>query len=355
LFRKNQNQLGKMKSIKLSISFCLALFMALGLAEISNAQDEVRAEAVELYNEAQELAGNNQFGDAIAMYREALLISQEHAGLSDITDLIVERLPRVYASRASNAYREYQSARTMESVNSAIDYFKASRDAAQEFGDAQVEQQATNAIPQLYYIRGILNFRAENFDASMADLDEAIALNSNYAAAYYQKGIVQKQIDPEDIESFMYWYDRAIEIAENVNDTRTLNSARSGARDELIFRAVNIAEERRFARAIELLEMVENYDASSYEAHYRLSEIYNERGNWSSAESSARRSLELHTGGAADKAKIYFELGTALKGQGRVEEACSAFENARFGNFTDPANHELQFELRCEGHSPTGN
>ena len=344
-----------MKSTKIILSYCLAIFLAFGLAEVSNAQDEVRAEAIELYNDAQQLAGNNEFSEAIAFYREALTISREHEGLSDIADLITERLPRVYASRASNAYREYQSARTMSSVDTALEYFKASRDAAQEFGDAQVEQQASNAIPQLYYIRGILNFRAENFEASMSDLDEAIELNANYAAAYYQKGIVQKQIDPEDIDAFMYWYDRAIEVAENVNDTRTLNSARSGARDELIFRAVNIADDRQFNRAIELLNRVENYDASSYETHFRLSEIYNERGNWSSAESSARRSLELHTGGAADKAKMFFELGTALKGQGRIEEACSAFESARYGNFTDPANHELQFELRCEGHSPTGN
>ncbi|TVR16940.1 MAG: tetratricopeptide repeat protein [Balneolaceae bacterium] len=341
-----------MKSTKLYISLCLALFMALGLAEITNAQDEARAEAVELYNEAQELATNNQFSDAISIYREALSISREHAGLNDITDLIEERLPRVYASRAINEFRTFQNDRNISTLTNTIEYFKTARTAADEFGDAQVAQQATNNIPQLYFQRGVLNFRAENFDAAMADLDEAIELNPNYAAAFYQKGIVQKQIDPEDLEAFQYWYDRAIEIAENVNDTRTLNAARNGMRDELIFRAVTIAEQRQFNRAIELLNKVENYDPASYEAHFRLSEIHNERGNWSSAESAARRSLELHTGGTADKAKMYFELGTALKGQGRVEEACSAFENARFGSFTDPANHELQFELRCEGHTP---
>jgi hypothetical protein len=53
-------------------------------------------------------------------------------------------------------------------------------------------------------------------------------------------------------------------------------------------------------------------------------------------------------------AKIYFELGMAYKGLGQKENACSAFENARYGDFTDPANHELQFELKCEGHTPTG-
>lgn len=344
-----------MKSLKIYLSYCLALFMVFGLAEMSKAQDDVRSEAVELYNNATELAGNNEFDDAIVFYREALAISREHEGLSDITDFIVERLPRVYSSRAVNTYREFQNNRNIETLSRSIEYFESARDVANEFDDAQVEQQATNNIPQLYYQRGLLNFRAENFDESMADLDEAIELNPNYAAAYYQKGIVQKQITPNDVDAFIYWYDRAIDVAENVNDNRTLNSAKSGARDELIYRAVNLADERNFNRAIELLQRAEEYDPSYYEPHYRLSVIHNERGNWSSAENSARRSLELHTGGAADKAKIYFELGTALKGQGNVESACDAFENARFGNFTDPANHELQFELRCEGHSPTGN
>ncbi len=342
-----------MKSLKIILSFCLTLFLVLGVTQLSQAQDDARAEAIQLYNSAQELAGNNEFQDAINMYREALDVSRNN-DLDDIIELIEERLPRVYASRASNAYRQYQSERTLSSVNSALDYFKLSRDAAEEFGDQQVAQQATAAIPQLYYIRSVLHFRQQNLNDAMEDLDMALELNPNYAAAYYQKGIVQKQIDPDDVDEFMQWYDRAIEVAQQINDNRTLENARNGARDELIFRAVNLKDERQFNRAIELLNRVENYDPSSDEAHFRLAEVYNERGDWANAERHARQALEYHTGGVADRAKIYFELGTSLKGQGSIESACSAFENARYGDFTEPANHELQFELKCEGHTPTG-
>lgn len=327
--------------------------MVFGLAKTTVAQDEARTEAIQLYNDAQELAGGNEFTGAIELYRDALQISRAN-NLTDITELIVERLPRVYQTRASNAYRDYQSQRTMQSLNRALDYFKASEQAAGEFNDTQVAQQAAGAIPQLYYIRSILHFRQDNLTNAMEDLDIAIEMNPNYAVAYYQKGIVQKQMTPNDVDAFMQWYDRAIEIAQNTNDTRTLNNARNGARDELIFRAVNLADERRFADAVALLNRVEEYDPNSYEAKFRLAEIANLRGNWSNAETNARRALDLHTGGVADKAKIYFELGTALKGQGNFEAACSAYENARFGPFTGPANHELQFELKCEGHTQSG-
>lgn len=340
-----------MKTYKISLVLSLMFVMLISITQSVYAQDEARAQVVPLYNEAQELAGNNQFDDAIDAYRQTLDLARQNQ-LDDIVGFIEERLPRVYASRASNAYRTYQSSRTLESANTALDYFKDSQEAAVEFNNAEVKQQADMAIPQLYYVRSIHNFRQDNLDDAMSDLDNAINLNANYAAAYYQKGIVQKKMTPNDVDGFMRWYDMAIEVASRVNDNRTLQSAREGARDELIFRAVNLADERRFADAIELLQRVEDYDDSSYEAQYRLAEIHNMRSNWSSAESSARRALELHTGGVADKAKIYFELGTSLKGQGNFDAACTAYENARYGGFTEPANHELQFELKCEGHAP---
>lgn len=339
-----------MKSLKIILSYGLVLLFTLSTANTVFAQDAARTEAIELYNEAQELAGANQFTNAIDLYRDALDVATSNE-LNDIVELVEERLPRVYGSRASEAYRTYQSERTVTSVDNAIEYFRESQEAGREFGDQQVEQQATGAIPQLYYVRSILNFRQEDHAAAMTDLDQAIELNSNYAAAYYQKGIVQKAMTPEDEEAFLQWYDRAIEVAEQVGDDRTLNSALNGAAEELIFRAVNLAEGRDYDQAIELLNRVENYDPSSNEQHYRLAEIYNQRGDWSSAETHASQALELHDGGVADKAKIYFELGTALKGLGQNEGACSAYEDARYGNFTEPANHELQFVLKCEGHS----
>jgi tetratricopeptide (TPR) repeat protein len=342
-----------MKSVKIYTTQILTVLLLFGFAEMSHAQDEARTEAIQLYNNAQELAGNSNFDEAIQFYREALDISREN-NFTEYTDLIVERLPLVYANRASQSYRNYQQERSVESINQAIEDFKASRDAADEFGNSQVAQQASGAIPQLYYVRSILHFRQQNYEDAISDLDQAIELNSNYAAAYYQKGVVLKNMDRENLDAYKPLYDQAIEVAQRVGDNRTLENARTGARDELIYQAVQLSEDRQFSRAMELLNRALNYDDSSAEVYYRMAEISNKRGDWAEAETAARQSLELHTGGVADKAKIYFELGTSLKGQGEFENACSAFENARYGEFTEPANHELQFELKCEGHTASG-
>ncbi len=342
-----------MKSMKILLSQALVILMMFGVVELSYAQDEARSEAIQLYNQAQELAGQSQLTDAIALYRDALGIARENQ-LDDIASLIEERLPSIYATRAQNAYRQYQSEKTIASIDTAIEYFRESQEAAEEFGNDQIAQQAMGAIPQLYYVRSILNFRQENYDASMADLDTALEMNSNYAAAQYQKAVVMKRMNPSDVEAWLAQYDTAIEVAESTNDTKTLNNARENAAEELVYRAVNLSEERQFDRAVELLNMATEYNNSSAEIPYRLAEIANKRGNWSKAATEAREALDLHSGGVADKAKIYFELGTALKGQGEFTDACSAFENARYGEFTEPANHQLQFELKCEGHTATG-
>lgn len=342
-----------MKSLKLILTQCLAVIMMLGFAELSIAQDEARGEAIQLYNQAQEVAGENQFDDAISLYRDALSVAEENE-LTDIVELIEERLPRIYNSRAGNAYQEFQSERSLETVSRAVEYFQESQEVAEEFGNEELAQQARGAIPQLVYVRSVVHYRQENYEDAMADLNEALELNPNYATAQYQKAVVMKQMNPSDVEEWLAQYDTAIEVAQEVDDSETLENARENAAEELVYRAVNLSEERQFDRAIELLNMAREYDETAHEIPFRLAEIANKQANWSDAETYANESLDLHTGGVADKAKIYFELGTALKAQGENEPACSAFENARYGDFTEPANHELQYELKCEGHEPSG-
>lgn len=340
-----------MKSFKLILTQCLAIVMMLGFAELSIAQEEARGEAIQLYNQAQEIAGQNQFDQAITLYRDALSIAEENE-LTDIVELIEERLPRIYASRASSAYQQFQSERTIASIDRAIEYFRESQEVAEEFGNDQVAQQAVGAIPQLYYVRSVINFRQENLEQAMDDLNTALEMNPNYATAQYQKAIVMKRMNPSNVEEWLGQYDLAIETAQQTNNNEILDNARESAREELVYRAVNLSEQKQFDRAIELLNMAKEYDESAYQIPYRLAEIANKRANWADGETHAREALDLHTGGVADKAKIYFELGTALKGLGQSEAACSAFENARYGDFTEPANHELQFVLKCEGHTP---
>ncbi len=342
-----------MKSYSQFLSVLIALALAFGIAQSATAQEDMRAEAVTLYNEAQDLAGANQLEDAIDTYRAALDIANENE-LEDISERIIRQLPRVYYSRATRAFQQYQQERSIEAADRAIELFTDAREAGEEFNDEQVVQQTTRALPQLYYLKSTIQFRNDDLEDAMASLDRALELNPNYPTAYYQRAIVYKKQNPADIDQTIEYYDRAIELAEQLGDDRTLGNARSSAAEELIFRAVNLKDEGRYNRAIELLNMVDKYDSESADAHYRISEISNTRGNFEHAIEHANKALEFETGGVTDRAKIYFELGTAYKGLNQVTNACDAFENANYGDFSEPASHELRFELECEGYSASG-
>lgn len=338
-----------MKSFSKILPALLLLAMILGLSQQVTAQD-ARGEAVTLYNQAQELAGSNELEDAIATYRDALEIADENE-LQDISDRIRTNLARVYYTRASQAYQQFQQARSVPAVNTAIEYFEDAQDAGEEFNDEQVVQQTTRALPQLHYLKSTIQFRNENYDAAMSSLDTAIELNPNYPTAYYQRAIVHKKQYPSQTDQTFEYYDQAIELAEQLGDNRTLNNARTGAAEELIYRANNLKDNNNYSRAVELLNRVPNYDPDNADAYYRLAEVQNLQGNYSQAIENANQALEYETGGVTEKAKIYFELGTAYKALGQNGNACSAFENANYGEFSDPASHEMEFVLECEGYS----
>jgi len=335
------------------LSVLIVLALALGATTSATAQEDLEGEAITLYNNAQELAGAGELLDAIETYRAALDIAQEN-DLEDIEERVIGQLPRVYYSRASRAFQQYQQERTVEAADRAIKYFTDAKEAGEEFGDDRVIQQTTGALPQLYYLKSTVQYRNENYAAAMESLDKALELNPNYPTAYYQRAIVHKKQNPEDIDQALVYYDRAVELAQEVGDNRTLNNARQSAAQELVYRAVTLKDNDRYSRAIELLNLVENYDSEYADAYYRLAEIHNLRGNFEQAIKHANRALELETGGVTDKAKIYFELGVAYKGLNQQENACNAFENANYGDFSEPSSHELQFVLECEGYSSTG-
>lgn len=339
-----------MKSYSKILPALLLFAMILGFTQQATAQEEARGEAVTLYNQAQELAGSGELEDAIATYRDALDIADNNE-LQDISDRIRTNIARVYYTRASRAFQQFQQDKSIESVNTAITYFEEAQDAGEEFNDERVVQQTTGALPQLHYLKSTIQFRNEDYDAAMESLDTAIELNPNYPTALYQRAVVHKKQFPNETDQTFEYYDQAIELAERAGDNRTLNNARSGAASELIFRANNLKDDENYSRALELLNRVSQYDSESADGHYRLAEVHNLMGNYNRAIEHADEALEYESGGVTAKAKIYFELGTAYKALEQTGNACSAFENANYGDFSGPASHEMEFVLECEGYT----
>lgn len=327
------------------------LLIVLTLTFSVQAQDQTAA--ITAYNEARELAQSKKYSDAIDKYSEAIEIaSQLGADGEDIKNRSEKQIPKLYFTIAVDAFNEFRSGPSLEKLDAAIELFAQSEEIGVTSGDTDVQRKSTSVLAQLNYQKGIMLFKRELFVEAEAALDEAIRINANYAKAYYQKALVHKKNSPEDVDGIMSWYDQAIAIAIQVNDSEVERLASESAHGDLLFRGAKAIEAGNLTNAIELLKLSLDYFSKSSDSYYRLAEASNKLSRYSDAITYSNQALALEQGGNTDKAKIFFELGLANQMLDNKGEACSAFESAAYGSFKSPSEHKMEFELKCSSTQP---
>jgi tetratricopeptide (TPR) repeat protein len=305
-------------------------------------------DAVNLYNAADEQARAKDFDKAIESYMEAAKIGEE-LGTPQGTDIKTrseQQIPKVQINKAGSVFNAFRSSKQIPDLDKAIVEFEKTVELAQQYDDQRVLQTAQGYVPQLYYQKGTMLFKREMFEEADAALNSAIQANSNYAQPYYTKGLVAKKLS-DDVNDALRWFDQAIAVADQTNKGQISRQAKTAAHDELLFRGSKLIESKNYNDAIELLNLATEYDSESSDAYYRLSEAYNKQSKYDSAIQNAKTALQYEKGGKTDKAKIYFEMGFAYQMKGSKAEACSAYTDAAFGSFKAPAEHSMEYELKC--------
>lgn len=340
-----------MKVLKTSLCAALLVLMAFQV----QAQD--RTQAVQLYNQGLEQAQSNDYEAAVSTFTQVISVAEQLGPEGeDIKGNAESQIPKMYYGLARAAYQEFQSSRDIESLDRAISAFRDVVEISEEYNDDRYVSTARGAIPQLYYSKSVLYYSQEDFEASEEAVDEALNLNSNYAAAYYQKAKIFKKVNDTDgdgiidqgIDQMIEWYDRAIQVAGATNKPDISDRAREAAHDELLAVGTRASEDDNLDYAIETLNKALDYDGQSSNVYYRIAEAHNKAGNAQEAVDAATQGLEYENGGRTDRAKIYYELGYAYQTLNNKSEACDAFSNALYGSFRSPAEHKMEFELKCD-------
>lgn len=339
-----------MKILKYSL---LAIFAAAMLGSITTnalAQEKRRA-AVQAFNEARDLAKNQEYDKAISKFQEAMKAGEAAQGSGeegkDIVQLAKDKLPDIYYQKAIDAYRAFQNSRSISNLESTVAAFNDAVDAGKQYGKQSVADKSTNNITQLMYMKSVLQYSEENYDQALASVEEVIKRNANYEKAYYQKGLILKKQDG-NFDSALAAFDQAIKMAEKNGNNEIARKAQENASGELVYRGAKQIESKNYASAIKMLEQALKYNSESADAYYRLAQAYNKRGAWDQGLTHAQKALDLESGGRTEKAKIHFEIASAYKGQGNFQEACSAFSNAAYGQFQGPSEHQMEYELNCK-------
>ncbi|MDR9414908.1 MAG: tetratricopeptide repeat protein [Gracilimonas sp.] len=320
-----------------------------------------QADAITAFNKGYEEANSGNYDAAIEAYREALTIANQIGpDGEDVKQKAQNQIPVVQFKKAVSVYQAFQNSRSVEDLNATIAAFEEVVEVGNEFNDERVVPRAKGNIPRLYYTKSVLLFGQENYEAAMEAVDQALNKNPNYPTAYYHKAkIVKKQGDAdgdgimdEMVDEAMQWYDQAIQVADTQGDREIAETAREAAHDELLAIGTRASEAGNIDYALEILNRALNYDDESANVYYRLAEAYNKDSQPESAVEHANKALDFETGGKTDKAKIYYELGYAHQTLGNKSVACDAFTNALYGPFKSPAEHKMEFELKCDSTAP---
>ncbi len=326
-----------MNVVKRASVVMTALLITLCFSEGALAQS--REDAITKFNEG--FALFNEQGDflsAIEKFKETIVIADEVGSeANDIRERAVGQIPRLAFMHAAQLVRE-------RNLEEAIEAFHETIRLAEQFEDDNTLRRARGNLPALHLNIGNQFFRNEQNEAALEQYRKATELNPSYITAYYQMALVYRRMG--NLERALENFDTSIDLAREAGDQENLERSQRAARDYLVFRASEQIEEEYFNRALDLLNRAAGYGESA-SLHYRFAEVYNNQRRYSDARASAERALELETGGRADRARIYFELGLAHKGLENTQAACSAFRNAMVGDFRSPAEHEIQHELNC--------
>ncbi len=318
----------------------LVLVLAVSLFTVTETQAQSYEDVINTFNEATELARNGRNQQAITSFQRVIEISNRVSDdrVADIRTRAQNQIPQLYFAIARDLYNGQKLPEAAEAFNTAAEQ-------AQRFGNQQIAQRSRAAIPQIHLAHGNNLLRDGNQQGALQAYDRALAARPAYAAAFYQKGLVYRQM--ENMDEALSYFDRAIQVGESSNEANIVENATAAARNFLLLTGVTRMENRQYRQSTELLRQALQYDDTNADVHYRLAEVFNKQALWNDAITHANRALELERGGRADRAKIYFELGYAQKNSGNFNSACESFAQAAFGNFRAAAEHAMEHELKC--------
>lgn len=337
-----------MKLLKSSFTVLLLSLFVLGIMADIQAQD--RRSVVKTYNKGIELKQSGDFEQAVNTFNQTITNAEE---LGEEGQDLVERakgqLVDTYYKKAVSKYKDLQKNQSLQNFDTAISAFQDAREVAEKHENAKVQKKINQIIPQLYYNKGVFAYKSGSNDLSLEALNKAVEMNSNYANAYYQIAIVRKNTDRVEQDEVISAFEKALEIGNKTNNSSVIEESKKQLGGIYLTRGHNLVEKKKqVQQGIQAYEKALEYTPESAQVFFRLAEAHNKIQEWKQAKNYAEKGLNLESGGRTDKAKYYFELGTAYQGMGQKQQACNAFSNAAYGSFKSPAEHAMEYDLECE-------
>ena len=323
----------KIKSWPIKSLFVLFLLSA---SFVINAQD--LNEAKKMFNEGLNVM-KEQPQKAVNNFEEVISICNELGGEAQTLQVKAEnQLPVAYYNLGKNKYQN-------RDMDGAIEAFKKASELGEQYNNTTVTEKANNVLFQYYRNRGVKFYKKKSFEKALEEYKLAEKFKPDEPSIYYYKGLAYlKQKNNEKFEEAMK---KANKTAEEQDDQQYINKTGNSLRNFYGREAQQELNNGNNEEAISLSKKALNYDEEFVSAYFFMAQAHNSLSQYDQAIEAAQKALELEEDDNEKKARFYYQLGIAYKGNGDTAKACEAYENAAYGDFAERAKYEREEVLNC--------
>ncbi len=246
-----------------------------------------------------------------------------------------------FAQPHKEAYNKALEAQKAKNYTAAYTHYSEAKSGAAAAGDTELVDKCNTIMAKLDKIFGSQAYKAGDYQKAIGHFDSGIALDPDYSANYYNKGLAMKKMGNETEAMGLF------KTAMDGKNAKVKRAAEKAIRSHYHAKASAMiaktsATSSDAAAAIAELTAMEELVEPDADTHYYKATAHALAGNHSAAISAADAALAVHKKGRSDKAKIYFVKGEAQLAMDNREAAKASFAEAVYGQYKASAQHYLE-------------
>ncbi|MEA1887914.1 MAG: hypothetical protein U9N72_11960 [Bacteroidota bacterium] len=317
----------------------LFLLVILGITQLTYGQTTIN-DVKSSFNQAVQMEKINP-ETAVTSYEKVIELADEVSGeeADQIKGQAMTRIPKMYYESAKQYAGAKKYEKSIEMLDASIEGYKA-------IGDERSASRSLNTIVSIRNVQGASALNEGNYEEALGFYNNALQRDPNYTKAYLGKLIIYDKM--ENIEKMEEVAMMGLQVCDQERDNRTAGDIKKVMRTHYFNDAQTAMAEKDYVKAESNLKNTIEYGNNNVIVHYQMGLAQKGQEKWPEAVQSFNEALELETGGAEEKAKIYFELGGAYQALDQKNEACAAYKNALYGEFKEAARYQIDNVLECD-------
>jgi tetratricopeptide (TPR) repeat protein len=295
-------------------------------------------DAIKAFNTSIDLMKTNN-DSAILSFEDCIKICEQVGDSAfEIQYKAEQVLPGLYYQKASNLLT------VDKKIDEALFVSRKTLQVAEKYDNQKVMENIRKIMIQAYSNMASSFVEQKENDKAIQAYDSLLMINPEHLTALYNKALIYRGMD--NGVKFGEAIDIYIAKLKSFGDTVKTEQASKIARDYFRIAGSKANQSGKLAEAINLLTAASKYGADK-SVYYQFANIYNKQKKYTLAADNAQKGLDLETGSAEDKAKFYYELGSAQAGKGETGKACASFKNSMYGPFLE-ASKGQRTNLKCQ-------